>query len=61
MATVNVQFTDSKKTAICAYFGAPQDPAVYPNLGQVDTTDARYGAFYNAQSPQFQSFLPNPI
>lgn len=60
MATVNVQFTDSKKTAICAYFGAPQDPSSYANLGQVDTSDARYMTFYNNQSPQFQIFLPSP-
>lgn len=60
MATINVQFTDSKKTAICAYFGAPQDPDVYPNLGTVNTADARYVAFYSGQSPQFQAFLPSP-
>lgn len=60
MTAVNVQFTDSKKTAICAYFGAPQDPVVYANLGQVDTSDARYAAFYNGQSAQFQAFLPSP-
>ncbi|WP_343618835.1 hypothetical protein [Ralstonia sp.] len=61
MSTVNVQFTDSKKTTICAYFGAPQDPDVYANLGQIETTDARYVAFYNSQSAQFQAFLPNPV
>ncbi|MBB0026838.1 hypothetical protein [Ralstonia pickettii] len=60
MATIIVQFTDAKQTAITAYFGAPQDPDVYPNQAEIDTADKRYATFYNGQSAQFQAFLPSP-
>lgn len=46
MTILNVQFGDSDETAIIAYFGGPQDPSAYPNLGQVDTSDDRWEAFY---------------
>ena len=60
MTMINVQFTDSKQTAICAYFGSPQDTAVYPNQGEVDTSDARYATYYNGLPAQFRPALPSP-
>lgn len=60
MATINVQFSDAKQTEICAYFSAPQDPDIYPNQAEIDTTDKRYAAFYSNQPAQFQSDLPSP-
>ncbi|MDR8787704.1 hypothetical protein FEP82_05696 [Burkholderia multivorans] len=49
MPTVlNVQFVDSSESSISTYFGSPQDPSVYPNLGTVDTGDPRWEEFYNS-------------
>ncbi|SAJ91288.1 hypothetical protein UA11_04659 [Burkholderia multivorans] len=45
---VHVQFSDSDETTIVSYFASPQDPTVYANLGDVDTSDARWTAFYLA-------------
>ncbi|MEL6237020.1 MAG: hypothetical protein AAFO57_00125 [Pseudomonadota bacterium] len=61
MTMINVQFTDSKQTAICAYFGAPQDLTAYPNQGTIDTSDARYAAYCNSLPAQFRQALPAPV
>lgn len=42
-----VQFSDSTNTKIIACFGCAQDPAEWPNQGQVEDTDPRYLAFIN--------------
>ncbi|MDE3022886.1 MAG: hypothetical protein KGI54_13690, partial [Pseudomonadota bacterium] len=42
---INVQFSDTTKTEIIRMFGAPQDPAVYPNQGTVLDADPRYVTF----------------
>jgi hypothetical protein len=59
MTTVNVQFTDSTKTAILSYFGAPQDPTVYANLGTTDTDSSMWATFYAAMGGAI-SGLPEP-
>jgi hypothetical protein len=58
MMTVNVQFADSSETTIITYFGGPQDPDVFTNLGTVSTSDPRYKAFYDSLPDA--SWLPFP-
>jgi hypothetical protein len=41
-----VQFTDSNKTNVAAVFGCKQDDSIYKNQDVIDTSDARYLAFY---------------
>lgn len=60
MQTLNIQFGDESKTAIVSYFGAPQDPEFWANLGTVDSSDARWKTFYDSQSDEFKIGLPLP-
>jgi len=39
---VYVQFADASRSRVIAIFGGPQDPAAWPNMGEIDITDARY-------------------
>lgn len=55
-----VQFSDDKQTEIVSYFGAPQDPDDFPDQGEITTTDARWKAYYDKQSPVAQAALPKP-
>ncbi len=48
MTTLNVQFADSTSAVITAYLDSPQDPATWPNQGQIETTDPRWKTFYDA-------------
>jgi hypothetical protein len=57
---VNVKFADATEKEVVVYFGSPQDPAQWSNLGEIDTSDPRWSAFYEAQSPSTQASLPNP-
>lgn len=56
---LNVQFSDDTQAEIQMYFGAAQDPNIYPNLGTVDLTDARWKTFYDKIGGSF-SGLPAP-
>lgn len=42
---VFVQFKDATEAVVIAAFGCPQDPAVYPNAGEIADDDPRYVAF----------------
>lgn len=57
---LNVQFTDSTQATILAYFGAPQNPTYYANLGTVESSDARWRAYYNSLTAPEQANLPAP-
>lgn len=57
---VNVIFADSTEQEIKGYFGAPQDPATWPNQGQVDTSDARWIAFYDSLPEAMREGIPAP-
>ena len=57
---IDVQFSDSAETTIVSWFACPQDPTVYPNQGQVDTSDNRYKAFFDARPVSMQKGLPAP-
>jgi len=59
MTLLNVQFSDSTKSKVIAYFAGQQDPAAYQNLGTVLTSDAMWATFYNAAGGA-QSGLPAP-
>ncbi|GMG89679.1 hypothetical protein Cmtc_08990 [Cupriavidus sp. TKC] len=45
MEKIYVQFADATEKTIASVFGAPQDPEVYANLGEIDDADPRYLAF----------------
>lgn len=45
--SLSVQFSDSTDTAIQTYFTANPDPSMYPNLGTVNSNDARWKSFYD--------------
>lgn len=60
MTTIYVEFTDSTKTAISLVFGIPQDPEQYPNQGSVDSSDAIWKAYYDAQPAFTQQYLTAP-
>jgi hypothetical protein len=60
MATISVQFSDAKQTAIFAYFASPQETTVYQNQAQIDTVDSRYATHYNGLPAQFRLALPAP-
>lgn len=47
MSTVFVQFADSTNEVIIRFFLSPQDPSVYPNLGEVEEDDIRYQNYIN--------------
>ncbi len=60
MTTLNVQFSDASEEIIVSYFGSPQDPAVYQNLGTVDTSDPRWKTYFDAQADWVKPYLPAP-
>lgn len=57
---LNVQFSDSTDAVIVSYFGCPQDAAVFPNQGIVNTDDAKWSVFYGEVPESMQSGLPVP-
>lgn len=60
MATISVQFFDSAETAIAAVFCNAQDLADYPNQAQIDSSDARYAAYFAALPLLCQRGMPTP-
>lgn len=60
MSPVYIQFSDSTDATIVSYFGSPQDPEIYPNYAQIDTSDVRWKAYYDAQTAALQAYLPSP-
>lgn len=61
MTEICIQFSDSTETAIVSYFGSPQDPEVFQNYAQIDTSDTRWKAYFDEQTPEIQANLPQPI
>lgn len=60
MALINVQFSDSTKSTVIAYFADLQQSVGYPNSGAVDTDSAAWATFYNDLPASMQSALPAP-
>lgn len=60
MTTLTVQFSDATDAVIVSYFGSPQDPDEFANLGTVDTSDPRWKVFYDACLPLIQAAMPAP-
>lgn len=58
---VNVQFADESQESISYYFGSPQDPSVYENLGEVSLDDPRWLAFYDSMPEYCREYLPAPV
>jgi hypothetical protein len=57
---LNVQFSDSSGATIIGYFGAPQAPTVWENMGTVEASDARWKTYYDSQPAVLQPYLPAP-
>ncbi len=55
---LNVQFADATERVIIAYFGSPQDPNFYENLGQVDSSDPRWHAYVDSLPEWIKPLLP---
>lgn len=60
MTTVYVQFADSTDAMIVAAFAVAQNPAYYPNSGEVDTSDARWKTYYDSLPEFAQVGWPAP-
>ncbi|RKR46327.1 hypothetical protein B0G82_4010 [Paraburkholderia sp. BL17N1] len=56
-----VAFSDGTESTIIALFGCAQDPAYWPNQGEVSASDARYVSYFNRQTVTVQVYLPQPI
>jgi hypothetical protein len=54
--TIFVQFTDSTDSSIMSVFAGPQDPAYFPNQGEMPSDDQRYVTYYN-NIPQYPESL----
>lgn len=48
---IYVQFNDAGQTEIISAFGSLQDVEVWPNQGEVDSTDARWQTYANKFPP----------
>lgn len=46
---MHVQFTDETQVRIDTVFAGPQDPAYYPNQGEIEDVDPRYLAFMHPE------------
>lgn len=57
---LDVQFSDATESTIVSYFAGPQDPQVFPNQGQVDTSDSRWKTFFDSLPAYVQQYLPTP-
>lgn len=57
---LNVQFADDTEEVIIAYFGSPQDPNFYANLGEVDSSDPRWHAYVDSLPEWIKPMLPAP-
>lgn len=61
MTMIYVQFADATQDRVISYFGCPQDEEAFPNQGEIDTSDPRWKAYYDAQDPFWiQPGLPAP-
>jgi len=60
-ALINVQFSDASEKSIVAYFADQQDESLYPNQGQIDSSDARYATFFNSLPAFAQGGMPTPV
>ena len=53
-----VQFSDSTQETIIAFLPGLQDPVVFPNQGEVDSTDPRWKAFFHNLPDTVQASMP---
>lgn len=60
MTTIYVQFSDATNTQIINVFGVPQDPAIYPNQGIIESSNPIWKAYYDAEPSFMQAALPTP-
>jgi hypothetical protein len=55
-----VQFDSPEHTAIISKFGCPQDPATWPNMGEVSVADPRYRAYFESVPESVKTSWPQP-
>ncbi|AIT19940.1 MULTISPECIES: hypothetical protein [pseudomallei group] len=56
-----VQFSDADEKIIIAVFANEQDSETFPHQGQVDLTDPRFAAFFNALPHLAQQGMSSPV
>lgn len=49
MTTVIVTFQDATEAVVTGYYASPQDPDLYPNLGEIEDDDPRYLSYANPE------------
>ena len=54
-----VQFSDSTQETIIAFLPGLQEPVVFPNQGEVDSTDPRWKAFCHNLPDTVQASMPS--
>lgn len=57
---MQVQFDSAAQTQIIAFFGSPQSPDSHENLGEVETSDARWKTYFDSLSDFAKQGLPPP-
>lgn len=45
---------------VIGVFASPQDPAVWPDLVEMPSSDRRYADYYDKQVSFMQRFMPKP-
>jgi hypothetical protein len=60
MPKIWMQFVDSAMTQPCGWSWGEQASETWPNQAQVDTSDARYVAYYGAMIPSVRDMSPTP-
>jgi len=55
-----VNFADSGRETIDAYFTCRQDDMTWERQEEIDTSDPRWLQYYNSQSVEFRQALPRP-
>ena len=58
---IYVLFSDETHSVVIANFGAPQDPAVYPNYGTLMTDDERWHTYYYSAPEWLRFYMPTPV
>jgi hypothetical protein len=60
MEKIWLQFSDEAMTQVCGWSFWEQALETWPHQAQVDTSDARYVAYYDAMIPDVQALSPAP-
>lgn len=60
MSNIHAQFTGADLKVMQGWFGSPQDPDIWPNQADIETTDSRYNDWYFSQPEGLRWMSPDP-